>query len=1777
MWKHEVSLLFVTLIQCAQISKGENGTCAVNEFTCKDGECILSKWECDGEPDCSDHSDEKDCDSYPTCSSSQFQCNITKDCVDEDWRCDGDIDCGDSTDERNCYNTPCTDEDYRCKNGKCVPEAFRCDGVDDCEDFSDEALCDTIIRRCQVSEFRCDSQNCIPLDWQCDGFSDCNNGKDEDGCVDKCLSHEWKCDDGKCILAKYRCDGDKDCKDRSDELGCGNETAICSLKSHFNCTSGKCIYSDWKCDDELDCDDGSDENNCGCPSSGNVDNNCTKPTEAVQKNYTHGCLRTQFRCYNDKCVEMDKVCNRKDDCGDKSDELRCPTWENQTSCGPNQGGCEHKCSDEGGVPECSCFEGFYPDKSDFKRCVDIDECNIPGFCSQLCRNDHGGYKCSCHKGYVLQSNGRKCKALGPKPLLALSDQGMVSISALATPKKIETIAQDVGNIAAVDYWFEGDLIFWADTDFKTIKSASLNGSLMRDVVKFGLEMPCGLVVDWMGRKVFWTDSESGRIEMSNFDGTQRKAIFWQPLGKLRAIALHPSKGYMFWTEWDLEGDDTTSSITRANMDGTDVQRIRYRDIYWPNALTVDYLKLKIYFVDAKTGLIELSDFDGSFRITIRKDNLMQPFSISLFEDDIYWTDTNKKGVYKMNKFDGSGINLVQRNLNYPMGLAVIHTSRQPHGSYNCEKNNGGCSHICLPTSSGRSCACPTGFQMSNLTHCSEKIDKFVAYVADYSIRQISLDTGDMLDVVLPFENVLDVIAMDWDPVKDEMYWADIYNDEITIRKGKMRPAYNEAVLHQIPGKLSGIAVDWLSRKLYWSDEERNHILVSNLDGSSTTVLRWKNNNQPRNLLLHVEKRYMYWTTHGKAVSINRAGMDGLSRKKIVSKHLTNPTGLCIDKLKNIIFWVDGGDIVHYFALATEKRNFFKVSHHSLSLTPFSIGVHKDRFFWADSSLKKVLSMNLGDTNSTRVIGKYTSNPARLAVFAKMQTSENHPCSIRNGGCSHLCLLSPSQGYRCLCPAGRHLKADNKTCESVQELTRFVLVNSNGRLHQVPLSVPYKTEIALATKGNKVKDIIAFDVDVKRRNVYFIRRTKTEKEICFVSLFGGDNTCILSEILRAPYDIAYDPVRHYFYWTDAFTRKIYLADSNGTFWTVVIWKNLDEPSSITVAYQHGFIFWADVGEHKSIFRANMDGSSSSKIVTTGLKWPYSLTVDHVTKHLYWTDFPQERIEFCDYEGKNRRQIATTSSGLTSLSLFSKFVYWSEWKPGVLRKSGKAQKIFNFATVIKGMKRVFGIQAVNLQKIPVSKSDCENNNGNCSHFCVMNPVGISCACPVGLKLREGGKICYDSPHRSIFFISGKTMNRISFDTDDLTSFPLPVKNMNITRSFIFNVIEDKIYWTDGTTIYSTRMKDSVTKIIVISNSSSINSLSVDWISGNLFWSDLRTAKIKVSTLNGSHSADLITGALEKPRDIAVDAAKGLLFWTDAGRKVIERSHTDGQSHTVVVSGDVYQPVGLVLDEETEFLYWSEAMTYSIERCNYDGQRRSTVVKKGVYASGLTILGSQVFWADYRQRALLHAHKETGAEVNALEKDLEIPMALAAFTRRTTPVTSPCFMNGNCSNICLSKPNGRSCATVCDKILHLRDSCVVKKIISTQRSIQPSRSCTMANGDDNCTNITVNFRKGRKSMTIAYIVAGIVCLVFVLTMTILIFLCYRRFKSRRSKRRQKQLMALRVTFENKRTTSKEDTVNDPLVTISSQRREQLSTRSSPSIVQEEERDPCLAISEV
>ena len=58
----------------------------------------------------------------------------------------------------------------------------------------------------------------------------------------------------------------------------------------------------------------------------------------------------------------------------------------------------------------------------------------------------------------------------------------------------------------------------------------------------GLDSPAGLAVDWLTRKLYWTEAVHGRIEVADMDVTMRTVLVWTGLDKPRDIAIHPCIG-----------------------------------------------------------------------------------------------------------------------------------------------------------------------------------------------------------------------------------------------------------------------------------------------------------------------------------------------------------------------------------------------------------------------------------------------------------------------------------------------------------------------------------------------------------------------------------------------------------------------------------------------------------------------------------------------------------------------------------------------------------------------------------------------------------------------------------------------------------------------------------------------------------------------------------------------------------------------------------------------------------------------------------------------------------------------------------------------------------------------------------------------------------------------------------------------------------------------------------------------------------------------------------
>ncbi|XP_066269352.1 transmembrane protease serine 2-like [Branchiostoma lanceolatum] len=138
-------------------------TCSANEFTCTDGTCIFSYWECDGYDDCADGIDESDCDNL-NCDLYYRPCANRSECVYSLYFCDGDNDCIDASDEHNCgacvaptpesipvvqspnpdvHEDNCAGTTKFCydSGGTCITADTWCNGLDDCPNEADEFFC----------------------------------------------------------------------------------------------------------------------------------------------------------------------------------------------------------------------------------------------------------------------------------------------------------------------------------------------------------------------------------------------------------------------------------------------------------------------------------------------------------------------------------------------------------------------------------------------------------------------------------------------------------------------------------------------------------------------------------------------------------------------------------------------------------------------------------------------------------------------------------------------------------------------------------------------------------------------------------------------------------------------------------------------------------------------------------------------------------------------------------------------------------------------------------------------------------------------------------------------------------------------------------------------------------------------------------------------------------------------------------------------------------------------------------------------------------------------------------------------------------------------------------------------------------------------------------------------------------------------------------------------------------------------------------------------------
>lgn len=203
--------------------------------------------------------------------------------------------------------------------------------------------------------------------------------------------------------------------------------------------------------------------------------------------------------------------------------------------------------------------------------------------------------------------------------------------------------------------------------------------------------------------------------------------------------------------------------------------------------------------------------------------------------------------------------------------------------------------------------CVQGFEShflpDNVPCPIEEFDDFLLFAQRENISRYNLVSGVLEP--LPVKNLKNVIAIDFDMEKNCVYWADINLDTINRQCFKSGSQSAETLVSSDLASIEGLALDWVSKTLYFVDGARSKIELIKTDvnhsGRMRKVILDKNTlKKPRGIAVHPQAGYFFWTDwSSEAPSVNRANLDGSHVKTLFNREKVEwPNGITVDYIAN---------------------------------------------------------------------------------------------------------------------------------------------------------------------------------------------------------------------------------------------------------------------------------------------------------------------------------------------------------------------------------------------------------------------------------------------------------------------------------------------------------------------------------------------------------------------------------------------------------------------------------------------------------------------------------------------------------------------------------------------------------------------------------------------------------------------------------------------------------------------------------------------------------------
>ncbi|XP_053408556.1 low-density lipoprotein receptor-related protein 4-like isoform X2 [Mercenaria mercenaria] len=716
----------------------------------------------------------------------------------------------------------------------------------------------------------------------------------------------------------------------------------------------------------------------------------------------------------------------------------------------------------------------------------------------------------------------------------------------------------------------------------------------------------GIAVDWVTDVVYWTDAAYDVIlAVSMYSPNMAVVIIEgkdvvEPYG----VVTHPRKGFLFWTDADVNNP----RLMRSSLGGRQVKTlVKFsRSGRRAMSLFIDYNEERLYWIYEETTKLQgvsSCDIHGKYMKILQIAVNSNYFDIGLFDSQLLYIENGAVNIYQKDK---SNRGPKSKSRGVPLTMVVIDKGRQYERTNPCLQSN--CPGVCTMSMFREDCFCSellvSRIDPEVIKQFCEPVRSFTGFLFPkgdgiYTLKTNFIEHGPMSTLskaepqkILHTKFPVKAVTSD---IKSMNIFFYEYRSNMIKSLSTVEDSVPEIVSLAI-GEVGGLAFDSRQKHLYWTDTLYGHIMVAREDGMFPHILH-RNLEQPRAIAIYPQRRVpvLIWSEIGSG-TLMKSYLDGYSKSEIFMDMRYKIYDIAIDFSNNTLYLCDESSIYE-----TDLDGSFFKTHYSKKSRHYFTGltIAHDYLVVTDTSLRNsglhVFDRKVIDNDSLITeVGKrlYPYFPYGNWYGVHYHHISNQPvgydiCRIKQASCEQMCLPG-FRDFRCVCGVG--YKANGTSCIIDQPYKPFILLTDMRLSQLLQIHAVSRQFVAVPVQGIHQPFSIAYD-PVKKMVYWsdletgtisrsFVNGTnqeviKSDPHAYFIGLFIEPGSRLLLYVMRhkPEYDRYQLPIG---------SLAAMNIDTKKTM--ILLERVLDDPHAVTVNVKHGYIFMT---EQKNIWRLNMN--------------------------------------------------------------------------------------------------------------------------------------------------------------------------------------------------------------------------------------------------------------------------------------------------------------------------------------------------------------------------------------------------------------------------------------------------------------------------------------------------------------------------------------------------------------------------------------------------------------